>query len=118
MPFVHYTRYYLDLPQILKPYCSTTVTSSEHDPGARRSTCMAGHEDTTTLVLWVDCSHLISCPGSYAARHAAHERVNKVFVTFAREAGADATTNPSTAAMMGSSLSSEQAHILYPVRDG
>ena len=59
-------------------------------------------------------SHLISYPGSYGARHAAHERINKVFGAFVCGADAPAILNPSTrVTMMGDNVSDEAARLFY-----
>ena len=73
---------------------------------------MAGHEFPTPLR--PDCSHLNACPGSYGARHAAHERLNRVYAAFIREAGHEAIVNPSTSTMMEGSLGDAHARLLFP----
>ena len=55
-----------------------------------------------------------ACPESYGARHAAHERINKVFGTFVREAGTPSILSPSTRVMMGDNVSDEVVCLLYP----
>ena len=107
--FVHFARYYLGLLALLKPWCP--AVPSTHWEG-KQSVCMAGHE--APCLLEPGCSHLIACPGSYGARHAAHERINKVFGAFVCEAGAPALLNPSTRVMMGDNVSDEAARLLYP----
>ena len=79
-----------------------------------QSVCMAGHDHEAPCLLEPGCSHLIACPGSYGARHAAHERINKVFGTFVCEAVAPSILNPSTRVMMGDNFSDEAARLLYP----
>ena len=113
-PFVHYSRYYLGLLPLLKPWCP--AVPSTHWEGVQ-SVCMAGHE--APCLLEPGCSHLIACPGSrtsYGAtgRHTVHERINKVFGAFVCEAGAPAILNPSTRVMMGDIVSDEAARLLYP----
>jgi hypothetical protein len=73
--------------------------------------CASGHP--TTELLAPDGSHCISCPACFGLRHAAHERINKVYASFAREAGAEVHYNPSTDLMMGSQYG-DCARILFP----
>lgn len=108
--FVHFTRYYLGLDQLLKPWCPSAPPPMLNGP--RQSICMAGHEFPTPLR--PDCSHLNACPGSYGARHAAHERLNRVYAAFIREAGHEAIVNPSTSTMMEGSLGDAHARLLFP----
>ena len=73
---------------------------------------MAGHDPPAYLLR--DCSHLNACPGSYGARHAAHERLNRVFAAFSRESGCEVTVNPSTTTMMEGCMADAQARLLFP----
>ena len=79
--FVHYSRFYLGLLPLLRPACEVLVAPD----GTKRSICAGGHD--TPQVLLPDGGHSISCAVCFSARHAAHEKVNRVFGSFAREAG-------------------------------
>jgi hypothetical protein len=106
--FVAYTRYYLGLLPLLRPWCQTVPRFPS--PGTMN---ICGGDHPSDEILHPDGAHCISCSACFALRHAAHERINKVFADFAREAGATVTYNPSTDAMMAGHYG-EFARILFP----
>ena len=107
-PFIAYLRYYLGLLPLLRPWCPSTARYPS--PG-RLNVCASGHPLTTLLV--PDGGHCISCPACFGLRHAAHERINKVYAAFARESGSEVNFNPSTDLMMGG-LYGAAARVLFP----
>jgi hypothetical protein len=73
--------------------------------------CAGSHSGVE--LLQPDGGHCISCSSCFGLRHAAHERINKVYANFAREAGAEVNFNPSTDLMMAHQYG-ECAKILFP----
>ena len=107
--FVHFTRYYMGLLPLLKPWCASIQSETWN---GLQSVCAGGHE--SACLLQPDASHTIACPSSFGARHAAHERINRVFAKFIRKAGCEAIVNPSTRAMLGEHFDDAAARILFP----
>jgi hypothetical protein len=105
---VNFCRYYLGLLPLLRPWCPPVARFPS--PG-RLNTCASGHSEPTLLE--PDGSHCISCPACFALRHAAHERINKVYAKFARLAGCEVDYNPSTNLMMANQYG-DYARMLYP----
>ena len=106
--FVHYARFYLGLLPLLRPFCETF--SDGH--GASYSICAGGHDSPALLT--TDGAHCISCPVCYAARHAAHERINRVYCQFGKDAGCSVQMNPSTDNALANQFGKQQAQILFP----
>jgi hypothetical protein len=106
--FVAFGRYYLGLLPLLRPWC--TSLARYPSPGVM-NVCAGGHPNTALLT--PDAGHCISCPSCFAPRHAAHERINKVYAQFAREAGAEVNYNPSTNLMLGNQYG-DAARMLFP----
>jgi hypothetical protein len=104
-------RYCLGLLPLIRPWCPTVPRYPS--PGLL-NVCAGGH-DTTELLL-PDGGHCISCPSCFAKRHHAHERINKVYAAFAREAGATVTYNPSTDLMMAGQFGDACSRILFSKR--
>ena len=95
----------------MKGVLNEKATIGVATPGLQ-SVCAGGHE--SACLLQPDASHTIACPSSFGARHAAHERINRVFAKFIRKAGCEAIVNPSTRAMLGEHFDDAAARILFP----
>ena len=109
--FVAYTRFWLGLPQLLMVSESTMIEGG-YEAGLCNHPMHDDDEDARALD--AGGNHAAWCRTIASAKNATHNRISKVILMMAREAGLETRSEPTAASCLNMGISPEEAAVWFP----
>jgi hypothetical protein len=112
--FVFHCRYFFNLPALVPEYRDTGEQSGLVGEAGTQTLCTLDHKDGPQT-LDPTGNHATSCTSTHGARYGLHERLNRVVMAFAREAGATTHREPPTAStLLNYVCTPDQCRTMFP----
>ena len=110
--FVFHCRYILNLPALISICRDTGEQVGCTNEAKSFPVCAAGHNKIELID--PAANHPTACKQTYKTRYSLHERINRIIIQFAREAGAYTEREPPTPGILQDMCTPDQARTWFP----